>query len=264
MLRHVAVFASFLVASLAAIAQPGAAQERAPGAMAELIKAYSGFLDRIEGNDLVWKDGTRMRIDDGKGAKPFDALLGDPDIKDMFAMTYPAGEKGLAPDVDFDPGRVRYTPFFQKVYGDCQKGQIAANLVDVVWLPRQFGKTVKFSKVNGAAAALQKVSEELDRLPDRFLDYLRPTQGTYNCRAIAQTNRPSAHGFGTAIDIAEAHSHYWQWSKPDPQGHIPYRNEIPWEIVRIFEKNSFIWGGKWYHYDTMHFEYRPEIIATAK
>jgi len=25
-----------------------------------------------------------------------------------------------------------------------------------------------------------------------------------------------------------------------------------------------VWGGKWYHYDTMHFEYRPEILMNAK
>ena len=32
------------------------------------------------------------------------------------------------------------------------------------------------------------------------------------------------------------------------------------ELVNIFEKNGFIWGGRWYHYDTMHFEYRPEMF----
>ena len=31
-----------------------------------------------------------------------------------------------------------------------------------------------------------------------------------------------------------------------------------------FETHGFIWGGKWYHYDTMHFEYRPELLMTAK
>src|SRR5260370_39823973 len=46
-------------------------------------------------------------------------------------------------------------------------------------------------------------------------------------------------------------------------GRFPYKNEIPWEIVHIFEKHGFIWGGKWYHYDTMHFEYRPEMIVPA-
>jgi hypothetical protein len=26
-------------------------------------------------------------------------------------------------------------------------------------------------------------------------------------------------------------------------------------VAWIFEKHGFIWGGEWYHYDTMHFEY---------
>jgi hypothetical protein len=228
-----------------------------------LIKSYPDFLDRIEANDLVWKDGTRMRIDDGKGAKTFDALLDDPDIKDMFLMQYPLGERGLAPTVDFDPGRIRYAPLFKKMYGDCHSaGFVAANMTDVVWLPSKYGKSLKFSKINGAAAALQRVSDELDSLPQRFLTYLRPTQGTYNCRLVAGTNHESTHGLGIAVDIAGAHSHYWMWSKPDADGRYAYRNEIPWEIVRIFEKHGFVWGGKWYHYDTMHFEYRPEIVST--
>ena len=27
---------------------------------------------------------------------------------------------------------------------------------------------------------------------------------------------------------------------------------------------AFVWGGRWWHYDTMHFEYRPEIICYAR
>jgi hypothetical protein len=42
-------------------------------------------------------------------------MLDDPDIKDMFLMKYPLGEKGLAPEVDFDPGRARYAPLFEKM-----------------------------------------------------------------------------------------------------------------------------------------------------
>jgi hypothetical protein len=139
-----------------------------------------------------------------------------------------------------------------------------ANATNVLWLPRRYGKNLQFTRVNGAAEELQKVSNELDRLPAHFLDYLRPTQGTYNCRASAGTSHRSSHGFGIAIDIAAAHSHYWLWSKPDSNGRYRYKNEIPWEIVNIFEKHGFIWGGKWYHYDTMHFSYRPEIIGAAK
>ncbi|MFY4861157.1 M15 family metallopeptidase, partial [Aliarcobacter butzleri] len=40
-----------------------------------------------------------------------------------------------------------------------------------------------------------------------------------------------------------------------------YKNKIPLEIVEIFEKYGFIWGGRWYHFDTMHFEYRPELLV---
>ena len=41
----------------------------ASDALAALVRAYPDFLERTEANDLVWKDGTRMRIDDGAGAK---------------------------------------------------------------------------------------------------------------------------------------------------------------------------------------------------
>ena len=256
-------FASFVLITTVGITQATALDETQSAAVAALVKAYPDFLERIDGNDLVWKDGTRQRIDDGKAAKTFEAMLDDPDIKDMFAMTYPAGDKGLAPALNFDPGRIRYMPLFLKMYGDCRKSNIAPS-ADVVWLRSKYGKTVKLAKINGAAAALQKVSDELDRLPDKFLDYLRPLQGSYNCRPIAGTNRLSAHGLGIGIDIAAAHSHYWLWSKPDASGRVRYKNEIPWEIVRAFEAHGFVWGGKWYHYDTMHFEYRPEILLNAK
>ena len=49
-------------------------------------------------------------------------------------------------------------------------------------------------------------------------------------------------------------SDYWRWSKSG------WHNRIQIEIARVFERHGFIWGGRWYHYDTMHFEYRPELL----
>ena len=40
-----------------------------------------------------------------------------------------------------------------------------------------------------------------------------------------------------------------------------WRNRFPQAIVDAFEAEGFIWGGRWYHYDTMHFEYRPELFG---
>jgi hypothetical protein len=75
---------------------------------------------------------------------------------------------------------------------------------------------------------------------------------------IAGTDRRSMHAYGAAIDISTAYSDYWRWGARTR----PYRNRIPFEIVAIFERHGFIWGGKWGHFDTMHFEYRPELLAS--
>ena len=161
----------FLAMNTQALAQPTA--NAAIGAVGELIKAYPEFMDRVENNDLIWKDGTRMRIDDGKDPKSLELLLDEPDIKDMFVMKYPLGQKGIAPEINSDPGRVRYSPLFRKMYGDCRTGNIMANAATIRWLPTKDGKNLKFTKINGASAALQKISDELDKLPDRFLQYQR-------------------------------------------------------------------------------------------
>jgi hypothetical protein len=262
-LRLATACVALMLWPLAAAAQ-GAHPARAERLMAVLVAAYPDFLARAEGNAIVWKDGTRMPFDDGKGAKAFEAMLADPDLEDMFYAPYPLGRSGLAPGPDIDPGRVRYQPFFARMYGDCTRGEAARHLADVVWLPSHGGQRLKATRVNGVAARLQAVSNELDRLPAAFLAYLKPSAGTYNCRTVAGTTRLSAHGLGIAIDIATAHSDYWRWTSPGADGRYAHKNRVPWEIVEIFEKHGFVWGGKWYHYDTMHFEYRPEILAASR
>ena len=69
------------------------------------------------------------------------------------------------------------------------------------------------------------------------------------------------HAYGAAIDINTEYSAYWRWSKRSKDGHYVWTNQIPEEIVAIFERHGFIWGGRWYHFDTMHFEYRPELLV---
>ncbi|MEZ5816548.1 MAG: M15 family metallopeptidase [Hyphomicrobiaceae bacterium] len=250
-----------LAAFLATGALPAASEPLTAGEGGRrLVAAYPDFLASVDGNELVWKDGTRMSLDDGRAPKPFSELLAAPDIKDMFRWGYPAGRPAEAPGVEVDPGRVRYQPLFDKMYGDCTKGGTKAHLVEITWLPKKARQRLLVSRVNGVDKRLAAVSRVLDELPARFDRYLFPAAGTFNCRPIAGTTRPSAHGAGIAIDIAIKHAHYWRWTKPDKAGRYPYRNSIPMEIVAAFEKEGFVWGGRWYHYDTMHFEYRPELI----
>lgn len=225
-----------------------------------LQRAYPDHIAVADGADLVWRDGTRMTLDDGHGEKPPAAWFERPDLKDMFRHPYPAGSEAVAPAREYDPGRARNAAFFDKMYGDCSKREVAAHLVDVAWLPSRSRVKLKVTGINGVAARLERISAELDALPPAFDRFLLPPAGTYNCRAIAGTNRSSAHGYGIAIDIAIRHAHYWRWSTPNNVGQPVWRNEIPMAIIAIFERHGFIWGGRWSHFDTMHFEYRPELM----
>jgi hypothetical protein len=62
-----------------------------------------------------------------------------------------------------------------------------------------------------------------------------------------RSNRLSVHAYGVATDLATKFGDYWLWSKGE-DGKITWRNRIPLEIVDIFERTGFIWGGKWYHF----------------
>ncbi|MEI9899247.1 MAG: M15 family metallopeptidase [Hyphomicrobium sp.] len=238
-----------------------AAPDNRQAALERLLAAYPEQLDRIEGGELLWRDGSRSPLDDGKNGKSFEQWLNDPDIDDMLAIPYPAGAAATPPAENVDPGRARNASFFDRIYGDCRKGEVEKNLAGVAWLPKRTQQRLRFSKVNGAARALAAVSAELDALPPGFDVFLYPSAGTYNCRVIAGTGRVSAHGYGIAIDIAVKRAHYWRDAAQRAGAPVAYRNEVPAEIVDVFERHGFIWGGRWYHYDTMHFEYRPELLG---
>ena len=144
------------------------------------------------------------------------------------------------------------------MYGDCRRSEVTPKLKTIEWLSAHNGGRVSITTVNGVDKALAAVSRELDQLPSDFMKFLIPTSGTYNCRAVAGSSVRSMHAYGAAIDLNVKYADYWRWSA-DP--HAPtWKNRIPIEIVRTFERHGFIWGGYWYHFDTMHFEYRPELL----
>jgi hypothetical protein len=217
----------------------------------------------VDGNFLVWRDGTRMPISDGIKDKDFPALLDHPDIDDMFVQNYSAGRPTGVPTINDDPGRIRYGPLFSKMYGNCLKGEVKPHLREVKWMPSWGGGTLHVTTVNGVADKLEAVVRDLEKLPKDDKKFLVPAAGTFACRDIAGTSRQSMHAYAAAIDINTKFTNYWYWV--DRTGKmVPYQNRIPFRIVEIFEKHGFIWGGKWYHYDTMHFEYRPEMIEISR
>jgi hypothetical protein len=228
----------------------------------DLLHAYPDQLAGFDGANLIWRDGTRMPVDDGLPDKPLEQQLRSGSILDQLRLRYPAGAP-LVPAPQQDPGRVRNRAFFDKMYGNCRAGEVAPALVPVVWLPATWGHVVRVTSINGVDRQLDAVSRELDALPADDKRYLYPPAGTYACRSVADTGQTSMHAWGAAIDINTAYSDYWLWHRA-AAGAPPYANRIPAEIVAIFERHGFIWGGRWSHYDTMHFEYRPELLARGE
>ena len=247
-----------LALGLAVLAEPAAADNALLDA---LVRAYPEQLAGYDAANLIWRDGTRMPLSDGQPDKSFEEQLRHGSILDQLRVPYPTGRTAVVLDPLADPGRIRNRAFFDKMYGDCWKGEVAPRLVPIVWLPQSWGHTIRATSVNGVAERLAEISTLLDALPPALKRTVFPPAGTYNCRTVADTGQPSMHAWGAAIDVSAAGADYWLWARP-AASNSRQAARIPAEIVEIFERHGFIWGGKWSHYDAMHFEYRPELVNT--
>lgn len=235
-----------------------AAGRAEPVGIDRLVRAYPGALCGAEGNAVLWCDGSRMIFDDGL-PKSFEQKLDDADLQDQMSIPYPAPDPA-APDAD--PGRIRCRAFFEKMYGASPKA-VAANLEAIAWLPGVADLRVSVTRVNRVAGRLSAISSEVLRLERRVIERVRIAGGGYAARRIAGTRRPSPHSWGIAIDVGVRRSRYWRWDRAGLRELGRRFDDIPEAVVRIFERHGFIWGGRWRHYDTMHFEYRPELLPRA-
>ena len=223
-----------------------------------LIKHYDKVIGYKE-NEIIFSDGSTIIYDDGIKNKTQEQLLNSPDIQDQFFFIYQKGADYTI-EKNYDPGRIRNEAFFKKIYGASSQ-EVRKNLITVNWCPKLVNQKILVTTVNGVADKIKLISEELDKLP-QYKKYIQNIGGTFNWRNIKGTNRLSMHSFGMTIDLNTQYSNYWQWDCrcTNENQDLAYKNQIPQEIIAIFEKHGFIWGGKWYHYDTMHFEYRPELL----
>ena len=125
-------------------------------------------------------------------------------------------------------------------------------------------------RLSGPASRVSRELDYLKRSDPQVSSYLRTLaeMNGYNYRYVEGTRSRSLHSYGTAIDLIPRRRNggysYWQWAMTrEPNWWtIPYeeRWSPPKALVRAFERQGFIWGGKWFFFDTMHFEYRPEIL----
>ncbi|MCL2230437.1 MAG: M15 family metallopeptidase [Treponema sp.] len=100
-----------------------------------------------------------------------------------------------------------------------------------------------------------------------WMESLNQLEG-YGWRDIADTQARSYHSYGLAVDLLPRSmgrlQTYWLWTSQyrTDWWNVSYneRYHPPAAVITTFETYGFVWGGKWPLFDTMHFEYRPEIL----
>lgn len=218
----------------------------------------------------VAPDGEAVSIDGGawlplgeRQADPVRRLVAAT-IRDGCAVPYPLRfdlEARLAPEAD--PGRAHSPDLLGALYGSTE-AEVRARVVRVAE-PRLAGVAFTVTAAQGVdcqlAAALDAIAADATTRAPFFQD---AAAGGFVWRRIAGTDRLSAHAYGFAVDLNAALGGYWRWTGA-AEGRVgAYPNRIPEALVRAMERRGFIWGGKWHHFDGMHFEYRPEIILHAR
>jgi len=237
------------------------------GMKRDLLALMLAYPDAISGAErggdgrvyVVMASGERIVYDDGR-EKSFEQQLAGADIQDSLSIPYPPDMIRTVPEGNSDPGRVRCYALLGALYGST-RAAVEANLCSV----RTGGGHYPFNRKNGAAAALEAAMGDLAGIiavQPEVGGYVYPISGTYNYRVIAGTSRLSPHAFGIAIDLRSKPGDYWRHAaREQAQRRI---ESYPEALVSAMESHGFIWGGKWAHFDFLHFEYRPELIIKSR
>ncbi|MBO7607239.1 MAG: M15 family metallopeptidase [Paludibacteraceae bacterium] len=222
-----------------------------------LMDNYPTLVKGYQDNHLLLTNGKSLLYDD-KREKSFIERMDEADVEDMFSQPYDTSV--WLPARNYDPGRIRNEELMKEMYGHNEQ-EVRKHLVRVKWFKQQ----LLFSSLNGAADSLAAVAKELAELPASFQKYF-DNSSTFYWRTVRGSKRLSAHSFGIVIDICTKFSDYWRWKNPGKgeEDSLKYTNRIPKEIIQIFEKHGFISGARWYHFDTMHFEFRPDLLQASR
>lgn len=178
------------------------------------------------------------------------------------AMTSPEFKKERLIPIDYE-----YS-FFNSLYGGSTKADIEKNLVTIKFLNYKINvNKITVQPLKRVETQIMKLNKSDDKEVAHFLGTLKSIFG-YNWRLIGDTTRKSNHSWGTAIDILpvnwEKKKVYWMWERSFNKDWFMVPKSSRWcppdSIIKIFENEGFIWGGKWDLWDNMHFEYRPELL----
>jgi hypothetical protein len=160
----------------------------------------------------------------------------------------------------------------QHFYDDLWRAHNKGEAYDRVKSLRLFGHPVMvhYSIMEELALVEERILAEAKKDPQvrAWIAGINTLDG-WNWRGIADSQNRSFHAYGAAVDILPkslgGKETYWLWVRKSEWWNVPYSQRFhpPPAVIKAFEAYGFIWGGKWLFFDTMHFEYRPEILMLS-
>jgi hypothetical protein len=164
-------------------------------------------------------------------------------------------------------------PFFYDVVYDCEtQASTEKHITRFTFLGKRVNLHERLKK------PLEEVEKEINKEAETdpeiaaFVKKISQEYG-YSWRKIRDSSSRSFHSIGLALDILPTgwnqKNIYWAWRRDiDPDNWmltpLSRRWMPPEKVIKIFENNGFIWGGKWAIWDDMHFEYHPELILNQQ
>jgi len=267
------------------IQQTNVQPSRAEQVMKALTSAYPRQIERIEFRNNDWAvmlRGTWYYYTEGKllpqnllsnsanySSQPFYNYMEELPVWKAPSAEEAARYRNMASNRTQNPPR-RSPQFFDDLWRAHNRNEA----YDRVKTIRFLGKSVSvhylilenLSLVEEQILAVAKVNPQVQS----WINSIDSLEG-WSWRNIADTQSRSYHSYGLAVDIMPksygGKETYWLWAsnRKSDWWNISYneRYHPPAAVIKAFETYGFIWGGKWLYFDTMHFEYRPEILILS-
>lgn len=158
--------------------------------------------------------------------------------------------------------------FFNAVYDSATRRSVEQHITQIQFFGRS---TNVHERIVEPLRRVEKRIRELARTDSEVQNFVSTLVrvDSYNWRQIGDRSSRSFHSYGIAVDILPKgwgqKNIYWAWRRDiDPQNWMILPLDRRWmppkQVIDAFEKEGFIWGGKWIIWDNMHFEYHPELI----
>lgn len=237
-------------------------QNYAPPELAALETAYEDLVISSDSTAVSLDGRTWFKLGEIRAVSNAEALR-DPTTREQFKYRYPLDfDLTRREEPFFDPGRLRHGAFFEALYFTTEA--VARASLDTVRVPGLTSGAFQVTRKRNVSCQFEAALAALAASGEDYSEFFKGAGGGFNWRAIAGTTRMSTHSFGIAVDLNTKLGKYWRWTGAR-EGAVPhYDNEIPESLVTTMERFGFIWGGKWHHFDGMHFEYRPELILYSR